>query len=557
MAEGAVGRLAADWRSPLLALLALGGLAGAAFVADRMLSQRVENKMFIGGGCQGPKFPAPESTPPPPDPSLVEWSPEATRVTAEYRNGEEAARPGPLEELGGGVGVADLDGDGLADLVATQGGGYGPGGDVTGRPTRVFFGNLSEPFAASDLVPEGGEFFTHGVALGDYDRDGLTDILVTGYGRVALSRNAGERRFRDATAAAGLGGWNWSTSAAWADLDGDGFADLVLPQCAGPEPADRVFRNSGNGTFAEVSGDAGSVAGKGFAAAVCDFDDDGKPDVFVTGADGDNRLYLNRSSPGRIVLEEAANRAGLAAGGGTGVAVLDLDGTGRPSLFVTRAGGGHRVYRNAGAAAFRADPESGGPLWVNRDYSGWGAARIDWWGTGWPELAVAHGRGGRFTGESTRAQMPMRLSLPTLERQAYNVGTFFEQSQQLRGLAAGDFRGDGRAGLVASRLNGPVAVVTTTGAPLVSAWVGVRLVGRGSRDVTGAVVRLTRGGPDQTRFLTGGGYASSGDPQHVFALGGSAGLRVEVRWPHGRSETWSALPTGRYVTLRESESGGG
>src|SRR5207248_5743223 len=172
-------------------------------------------------------------------------------------------------------------------------------------------------------------FYSHGVAAADYDRDGWPDLLVTGYGRVALFHNEsdgkGGRRFVEVAKQAGLTDDLWSTSAAWADLDGDGYPDLYVchyvdwsltanhPTCVGFDGKrrdicppghftalpHRLYRNKGDGTFADVSKAAGLRVehptkdyGKGLGVLAVDLNGDGKPDIYVANDQSDKLLYI-------------------------------------------------------------------------------------------------------------------------------------------------------------------------------------------------------------------------------------------------------------------------
>src|SRR5262245_9239974 len=204
----------------------------------------------------------------------------ASGIDFRYRNGEEADRYAILESLGGGVGLIDFDRDGLLDIFVT-GGGYFDGDALKGHPSRLYK-NLGE-FRFRDVtadvgLPADGAFYSHGCAVGDYDGDGWPDLLVTGYGGLALYRNVEGRKFIDVTRAAGLklaSDVHWATSALWADLDGDGQVDLFVPhyvkwspshnpRCRGygpDQPIDicppnrfealppQLFLNRGNGAF--------------------------------------------------------------------------------------------------------------------------------------------------------------------------------------------------------------------------------------------------------------------------------------------------------------------
>jgi hypothetical protein len=165
-------------------------------------------------------------------------------VDVTYRNGEDAGRYAILESLGGGVAVFDYDGDGRQDLFF-PGGGFFDGPDkkkVSGYPPKLFrnlgdfkFEDATAAAGLATLADNQPWFYSHGAAVGDYDRDGSPDLLMTGYGRVALWHNepgpGGVRRFREVTRAAGLLGPHfWSSSAAFGDLDGDGLPDLYMCQ---------------------------------------------------------------------------------------------------------------------------------------------------------------------------------------------------------------------------------------------------------------------------------------------------------------------------------------
>src|SRR5713226_294369 len=203
-------------------------------------------------------------------------------------NGEEADHYAILESLGGGVALFDYDGDGLLDIFLT-GGGYFDGPDkkqIKGYPCKLYK-NLGN-FRFKDVTAEVGLnipwFYTHGCAVADYDNDGWPDLLVTGWGRLALFHNEpdgkGGRHFVEVTKRAGLNDTLWSTSAAWADLDGDGFPDLYVchyvdwsfanhPPCTYERKKNictpRLFRalphvlykNNRDGTFTDVSKQAG------------------------------------------------------------------------------------------------------------------------------------------------------------------------------------------------------------------------------------------------------------------------------------------------------------
>src|SRR5262245_18501003 len=293
-----------------------------------------------------------------------------------HRNGEEAGHATILESLGGGVALLDYDGDFLLDVFLT-GGGYFDGPDkkvIKGHSCKLYknlggfkFKDVTAEVGLDSLADGEPWFYTHGCAVADYDNDGWPDLLVTGYGRLALCHNVpdgkGGRRFEEVTRQAGLTDSLWSTSAAWADLDGDGLPDLYvchyvnwswennppckdfrdqkLPDVCSPKVflglPDALYHNNGDGTFTEVSAEAGLRVprpdaayarlthlshearewlrradrekdyGKGLGVLIADLDDDGRPDIYVANDTSGNFLYLNRGG-GRF--EEVAHERG-------------------------------------------------------------------------------------------------------------------------------------------------------------------------------------------------------------------------------------------------------
>lgn len=563
-------------------------------------------------GCSKSPTPTePDVKPPATDPKTPDDTgpPWFRDVTAEagiqhtYRNGEEVGHLAILESLGGGVALLDYNGDGLLDIFVTGGGTFG-GADnkeILGLPSRLYrnLGGWKFADVTADAGLDGPRFYTHGAAVGDYDRDGFPDLLVTGWGRLALYHNVpdgkGGRRFVEVTAAAKLTDKLWSTSAAWADIDGDGFPDMYVchyvdwsfakhPRCTYHDvnlpdvcpPAQfrplphTLYRNKGDGTFEDISEKAGLYAGaaldnsKGLGVVAADLDGDGRPDFYIANDTTDNLLYLNRG--GRF--EETGVNAGVArddrgvANGSMGVAVGDPFGTGLPALFVTNYQNElHALYRNDGGGVFTFHSQTAGIAAVGRQYVGFGAAFGDFDLDGWEDLAVSNGHVIRHPVGTGRAQHP--LLLRNSGRGQFSLiagrgGEYFRTVHHGRGLVAGDLDNDGRLDLVISHVNEPVVVLRNEVAGT-GHWLGVELAGTDRRDVVGAKVILKAGGRTQTRFAIGGGsYLSSGDRRLVLGLGATDRVEsITVEWPSGepRRQTWEGIRIDRYNRLSQGKPG--
>jgi RNA polymerase sigma factor (sigma-70 family) len=532
-----------------------------------------------------------------------------------YRNGQEAGHYAILESLGGGVALIDYDGDGLLDIFIT-GGGYFDGPDkkqIRGHANRLYR-NLGG-FKFRDVTQEVGldlpRFYSHGCAVIDYDCDGWPDLLVTGWGRVVLYHNEPVdpkdprkgRHFVDVTRKAGLmGAVRWATSAAWADFDGDGYPDLYIcqyvnwsmennPRCGGytaDVPRDicppkqftglphKLFRNNGDGTFTDVSKEAklrpftghanlDSEPGKGLGVVAVDINDDGKPDIFVANDTEDKFLYLNKSTPGTILFAEVAIGYGVArdfAGvpnGSKGVAAADYDETGRPSLWCTNYENEvHGLYRNGGEHLFVFTSHAAGISTIGQLYVGFGTDFLDVDNDGSLDLVIANGhfiRHPKGASLRQRAVLFRNKGIGRFEDISDQGGVYFRSEHLGRGLAVGDLDNDGRADLIISHLNEPVAVLRNqVRGPH---WLGIELVGKKHRDVVGAKVIVEVAGRKLTRFVQGGGsYLSSGDRRLLFGLGKADKIdRLTVVWKPGQEQQWSGeqLPLDRYLRLIEGE----
>jgi hypothetical protein len=432
---------------------------------------------FLTLGCNNGEQETPPPQPEDTGPPLFEDVTAKTTIDFSYRNGEEGLHYAILESLGGGVALIDYDGDGKLDIFVL-GGGYfdrsakdykpDPKGEPKGAKPKILgypcklYRNLGG-FKFEDVTKavglDGITFYTHGAAVTDYDCDGWPDLLVTGYGRVALFRNVpdgkGGRRFIEATEEVGLGGKDagalsghfWATSAGWADLDGDGFPDLYLcqyvnwswennPFCSGYSPnipqdvcppkkydavPNALYHNvagkDGKRHFVDVTREAGirvrgtakepksydeqKEYGKALGVIIVDVNGDGKPDIFVANDTVEDFLYLNRSQPGKLKFDEVGFEMGVARDGkgnptgSMGVDAGDPFGIGRASLWVTTYENElHSLFRNEITGKrnfFSYETNRSGIAAIGQLFVGFGTSFIDLDNDGWEDIVVANG----------------------------------------------------------------------------------------------------------------------------------------------------------------------
>jgi hypothetical protein len=498
-----------------------------------------------------------------------------------------------------GAALFDYDNDGDLDVYLVQGQrlGDGQGPDPTLKG-RLFRNDLEVKADGSrdlhfvDVTERSGinaVGYGMGVAAGDIDNDGWTDLYLTSFGANQMFRNNGDGTFEDVSQRSGTGARGFSASAAFFDYDRDGWLDLYVtgyvmydlasdqkctdlagvrgycpPQVYAAAP-DHLYRNQGNGRFADVTDRAllGHAFGRGLGVVTADLTGDGWSDVYVANDGGDNLLWVNlRNGTFRndALLAGVAVTAEGHAEASMGVDAGDFDNDGDEDLFMTELNGeGSNLYVNAGSGTFDDRSAASGLGAASREYTGFGTGWFDFDNDGWLDLLSVNGRVQAAEGTQS-ASFPMQqrkllfrnLRDGRFEDVSRQAGAAFTLSEVGRGAAFGDVDNDGDQDvLVANDAGRPRLLINTVGNRV--HWIGVRLVGTGGRrDMLGAVVDVLRKqGPTlRRRSRSDGSYASANDPRVLVGLGDSnEAPAVRVRWPDGRVESWPSLAPDTWHTL--------
>ena len=504
-----------------------------------------------------------------------------------------------VESMGGGVLLLDYDRDGWLDIYFTN----SPTVDMSLKgqksPSALYHNNHDGTF--TDVTAKAGvatPCFAMGGAVGDYNNDGWPDIYVTCFGGNVLYRNNGDGTFTDVTAKAGVADGRWSTGAAFGDYDGDGFVDLMVSnyvdfhlddmprfgssttckyrgldvQC-GPRglkgAGDALFHNNGDGTFTNVSKAAGVDDPNGYyglGTIWADFNNSGRPDIYIANDSGPNFLYRNDGKgkfteigleSGTAVSEDGSEQASM------GVAIGDYNHTGRPSLYVTNfSDEDDALYRNDGGWDFRDVSYQAGVALPSLPWVKWGDAFADLDNDGWLDLIAVSGHvypqvdtlpsGGGY-------RQPKLLHLNQQD------GTFCDASDLAgpallekrvsRGLAVGDLFNEGNVDVVVGDLDGGPMILKNHGAAG-RHWISLELAGtKSNRLALGARVKVIAGGMNQTDEIhSGGSYLSQNDLRLHFGLGSATVAEsVEIRWPSGATETLKNLAADNFYSVLEGK----
>ena len=504
-----------------------------------------------------------------------------------------------VESMSGGVGLIDCDNDGKLDIIVVNGSTIehfrNGGGD---RLITLY--QQDAGFKFTDITQSAGltrKGWGMGVAVADYDNDGLPDIYVTGYGGNALYHNLGSCKFEDVTDKAGVAAAGFSTGAAWADYDRDGRVDLFvsryvhfdiehLPTFGSDEKTcrfkgirvqcgpwgmqgegDLLFHNRGDGTFEEVSKKAGVDDPDhyyGLGVEWGDYDDDGWPDLYVANDSGPNYLYRNKHDG---TFEDISMLSGSAVSGdglqqgSMGIDWGDYLHDGRMGMFVTNfTEQADTLYRNVGNGEFTdvsMPAKLAQPTYLN---VGWGTGFVDFSNSGWLDIFVANGhvypQMDQIAGAARYAE-PMQLFRNQGDGTFEDISSVFQDisNASRRGAAFGDLNNDGNVDIVVLNMDGPPQLLLNDGASH-NHRVLFKLVGTKSNKMAiGAKVRVTAGKLVQTAEVrAGGSYLSSSDPRLHFGLATETKMnQVTIRWPSGDKEILKDLSADFIYTLTEGK----
>jgi len=561
-----------------------------------MMAHRISKTIFALGaallcaivlsGCSqsAPSLPSPDPQPLPGEPAAAstvgrfdfEDMSLSTGIDTAYQNGESTGNKSIVESLGGGVGAIDFDCDGNLDLLFPGGGLIDTGLPLSGKPVGMWrnLGNWQFVSCGSDAGVETENLYTHGVAVGDINQDGFADFLLTGYGGLQLFVNQGDGTFIDRTDSLGFSGDLWSSSAAFADFNGDGLLDLYVthyvdwswqkhPRCKSTDRSqtdvcapgdfsalpDTLYMASQDGSFYDATIESGLVTGgKGLGVIACNLVNTPGIDIYVANDTTNNFLYLN-AGEGRFL--ERGLISGVAVDGtGTpngsmGLAIVDFNQDLLSDIWVTNyESEPFGLYQNIDGGAFLFATNRAGVNRLGDLFVGFGTVAADLDLDGDEDLVVANGHVIQHPREATVAQFPLLLESTSydfdgapsqFERVSFSSESYFGNMHRGRGLIAADFDQDGDLDLVFTHINRPPAILSNR-ATGKGKLLSIELIGTTSnRQAIGASLVMRTKDRAAVRQVVGGGSYLSQNPYSIFftILPGETIESLEIQWPSG------------------------
>ncbi len=504
-----------------------------------------------------------------------------------------------VESMSGGVILIDYDRDGWPDIYFTN----APTVEmaIKGQKSQGALYHNNHDGTFTDVTAKSGlnsPCFAMGGAVGDYDNDGWPDLYLTCLGGNVLYHNNGNGTFTDVTAKAGVADGRWSTGAAFGDYDGDGYVDLMVvnyvdfhlndlpgfgkfPNCkyrgidvqCGPRglkgAGDSLFHNNGDGTFTNVSKQAGVDDPNGYygmGVVWADFNNTGRPDIYITNDSTPKFLYKNEGDgkfkeigleSGTAVSEDGSEQASM------GIAIGDYLHTGRPDLYITNfEDEDDLLYRNDGNWDFTDVSYKSGVALPSLPWVKWGTAFADFDNDGWLDLIAV---GGHVYPQVDSLPSGGGYREPKLLHLNQKDGTFCDASDEAgpalkerrvsRGLAVGDLFNDGNMDVVISDIDGGPMILRNHGVPGAH-WTSFELAGtKSNRLALNARLKIVAGGMTQTAEIhSGGSYLSQNDLRVHFGLGAATRIdSLEIRWPSGKVDTVKDLDADHFYSILEGQ----
>ncbi len=514
------------------------------------------------------------------------------------------------ETMGSGVAWIDYDGDGYQDLFFVNSREWTPEESKksksvsltsSGNATcKLFHNNKDGTFTdVTEKARLNIPLYGMGVCVGDYDNDGKPDLYVTGLGRNYLFHNNGNGTFSDVSEKSGVKDGGWSSSAAWVDYDKDGKLDLVVCHYVDWSPANDIpflknghasygtpnqylgqpltlYHNEGNGRFTEVAqksglrmrGDGLKAQGKSLGVVICDYDNDGLPDIAVSNDTEPNYLFHNK---GKGEFEEVGQTLGMAvpdngqARGAMGIDACDYDRKGNESIVIGNFSNQMlTLYHNEKGNLFRDVASQSGVGQPSLLSLSFGCFFFDLDNDGWQDLFIANGHIDDDIQEDQKlveyAEKPLiylNLKDGNFKDVSAQTGSLGDGKYVARGCAAADYDLSGNVSIAMSSNAGVGRLFKNGGTANRSLRLELEGV-KSNRSAIGARVTVaTPAGSQLYTVRSGSSYCSQSELPITVGLGKEAmSGKISIHWPSGEVSELGSLEAGQFYRVVEGKGVG-
>lgn len=538
--------------------------------------------IIFSSGCKSGKKQAGNSEPfvPPPNDEYFQEISESIGLRFVHSIGDDELT-NIIESSCGGAAFLDYDRDGFIDIYVTSGTWVeklSHGEKPAEMPGNRLFRNRGDGTFEDVTKKSGasGPWYTMGVSVGDYDNDGYPDLFLSCYGPNVLLHNEGNGTFRDVTKKAGVAGQHeCSVGSVWVDYNNDGYLDLYVGNYLTFDPEykyyyapdgfpgpmayeaekDYLYRNNGDGTFTDVTEEAGIIDtdGRAMGVGAFDYDDDGYMDIFVANDHTMNYLWHNeggkRFTDKGIYSGTAFSQAGEATVS-MSVDFADFDSDGLIDLFLSDDTY-CSLYKNMGGGVFADQANPSGIAMQAAQFVGWSSCFFDYDNDGDQDIFMTNGALKHLYGQED--QLFENDGIGKYKDISGRLGSYFFEEHVGRGACLGDYDNDGDIDIFVVNLNDRCIFLRNNKGNSGN-WIILSFTGtKSNRDAVGVKVKIEYGGKTQVaQKRSTAGYLSQNDPRLHFGLGNAEMIeKIEVRWPSGNKQTLENIKVNQILNIVE------